>query len=99
MHITPFFNIDEMELQLLNIIAVGTNGELAIVKALQAVFSDNTLHLRCFIHIMKDNIRCKLSDLLLPKSTREVIVRDIFGTQQGTISRDHLMAVNLISTC
>ena len=68
----------------MNIIAVGTDGELAIVKALLVVFSDNTLHLRCFIH-MKDNIQRKLSDLLLPESTREVIVRDIFGTQQGTV--------------
>ena len=34
---------------------------------------------------MKDNIRRKLTDLLLPESTREVIIRDIFGTQQGTV--------------
>ena len=34
---------------------------------------------------MKDNIQRKLTDLLQPESTREVIVRDIFGTQQSTV--------------
>ena len=69
---------------MMNVIAVGTDGEQTIVKALQAVFSDKNFHLRCFIH-MKDNIQRKLTDLLLPESTREVIVRDIFGTQQCTV--------------
>lgn len=79
-----FSTLMKMEPQLMNIIAVGTDGKLAIVKALRGVFSNSTLHLRCFIH-MKDNIRRKLSDLLLPESTREEIVRDIFGTHQGTV--------------
>lgn len=79
-----FSTLMKIEPQMMNVIAVGTDGEQAIVKALRAVFSDKTLHLRCFIH-MKDNIRRKLTDLLLPESTREVIVRDIFGTQQGTV--------------
>ena len=65
-------------------IAVGTNGEQALVKALRDVFSEQTIHLRCFLH-MKDNIRRKLTDLLLPESVREEIVRDIFGFQQGTV--------------
>lgn len=34
---------------------------------------------------MKDNIHRKLTDLLLQASVREVIVRDIFGSQQGTV--------------
>ena len=78
-----FSTLMKMEPQLMNVIAVGTDGEQPIVKALKAVFSEKTLHLRCFIH-MKDNIWHKLTDLLLPESTREVIVRDILGTQQGT---------------
>ena len=78
-----FSSLMKMEPQLMNIIAIGTDGEQAIVKALKAVFSEKTLHLRCFIHM--GNIRRKLTDLLLPESVREVIVRDIFGTQQGTI--------------
>ena len=78
-----FSTLMKMEPQLMNVTAVGTDGEQAIAKALRAVFSEKTLHLRCFIH-MKDNIRRKLTDLLLPESVREVIVCDIFGTQQGT---------------
>lgn len=42
------------------------------------------VHLRCFIH-MKDNIRRKLIELLLPEHAREEIVKDIFGTQCGTV--------------
>ncbi len=66
------------------IIAVGTDGEQALVKAIIATFHGKILHLRCFIH-MKDNIRRKLTELLLPEHTREEIIRDIFGTQQGTV--------------
>ena len=34
---------------------------------------------------MKDNIRRKLTDMVFPESTRERIIHDIFGMQQGTI--------------
>ena len=33
---------------------------------------------------MKDNIRRKLTELLLPQSVREDIIRDIFDVQQGS---------------
>lgn len=33
---------------------------------------------------MKDNLRRKLTELLLPQSVREDIIRDIFGFQQGS---------------
>lgn len=33
---------------------------------------------------MKDNIRRKLTELLLPQSVSEDIIRDIFGVQQGS---------------
>ena len=52
-------------------------------KAIRAVFPDTLIHLRCFIHI-KDDIRRKLTELLLPQSVREDIIRDIFGVQQGS---------------
>lgn len=64
-----------------NIIAVGTDGEQALVKALRAIFSEQTTHLRCFVH-MRDNISRKLTDLLLLEYVGEDIVRDIFGSQQ-----------------
>ena len=52
-------------------------------KAIGAVFLDSLIHLRCFLH-MKDNIRRKLTELLLPQSVREDIIRDIFDVQQGS---------------
>ena len=79
-----FSTLLKLEPKLDGIIAVGTDGEQAIVKALNAVFMGKPVHLRCFIH-MKDNIRRKLTELLLPETIREEIIRDIFGTQQGTV--------------
>ena len=58
--------------------AIGTDGEQAIVKAAMHTFSNNLIHLRCFIH-MKDNIQRKLMDMLIPEYARNQIVRDIFG--------------------
>ena len=67
----------------MNVIAVGTDGEQALAKALRDVFSERTIHLRCFIH-MKDNIRRKLTDLLVPESVREEIVRHFwFSARNG----------------
>ena len=78
-----FSTLLRLEPKLADIVAVGTDGKQAIVKALDAVFYSKIIHLRCFIH-MKDNIRSKLVDFLYPKSIREEIIRDIFGQQQGT---------------
>ncbi len=79
-----FSSLLKLEPKLSNVVAFGTDGEQAIVKAVKATFHDKIIHLRCFIH-MKDIIRRKLTDLLLPEQVREEIVRDIFGTQQGTV--------------
>lgn len=73
-----------MEPKLDGVRAVGTDGEKALVNALFAVFPCGLIHLRCFLH-MKDNIRRKLTDMAFPESTRERIVKDIFGMRQGTI--------------
>ena len=56
---------------------MGTDGELAITKALKAVLGEAVIHQHCFIH-MKGNIRRKLSDFLLPERIREEITKDIF---------------------
>ena len=79
-----FSTILKLEPSLSALRAIGTDGEQALVKAATAVFSSNLIHLRCFIH-MKDNIRRKLTDMLIPQSARETIIKDIFGTQQGTM--------------
>ena len=81
---TTFSTLLKIKPSIRNVVAVGTDGEQALVKALRAVFSEQTIHLRCFFH-MKDNIRRKLTDLLVPESVREEIVTDIFGSQQGTV--------------
>ena len=75
----------KLEPKLSDVIAFGTDGEQAIVKAVRATFPERIIHLRCFIH-MKDNIRRKLTELLLPELIREEIIRDIFGFHQGAIS-------------
>ena len=79
-----FSTLLKLEPRLARIIAVGTDGELAITKATKAVFGESVIQLRCFIH-MKDNIRRKLTDFLLPERTREEITKDIFGYQMGSV--------------
>ena len=78
-----FSSLLKLEPSLINLVAVGTDGDPAMEKAIAAVFPDTLIHLRCFIH-MKDNIRRKLTELLLPQSVREDIIRDIFGFQHGS---------------
>ena len=79
-----FSTLIKVELSIRNVIAVGTDGEQSLVKALRDVFSERTIYLRCFIH-MKDNILQKLTDLLVPEFVREEIVKYIFGSQQGSV--------------
>ena len=79
-----FSTIHKLEQSLSTLRAMGTDGEQALVKAATAVFPNDPIHLRCFIH-MKDNIFRKLTDMLIPQSSREMIIKDIFGTQQSTV--------------
>ena len=78
-----FSSLLKLEPSLNDLIAIGTDGDPAMEKAIGAVFPESLIHLRCFIH-MKDNIRRKLTELLLPQSVREDIIRDIFGVQHGS---------------
>jgi len=78
-----FSTLLKLEPKLSNIVAVGTDGELAIIKALRAVFGDSFISFRCFIH-MKDNIKHKLK-FLLPDKIKDEIIKDIFGFQQGAL--------------
>ena len=73
-----FSTLLKLEPKRINITTVGTDGEQAIEKALEAVVGEKMIHLWCFIH-MKDNIRRKLSELLLPEKVREENIRDMFG--------------------
>ena len=71
-----FSTLLKIEPKLVDIIAIGTDG-------LKAVLPVKLIHLRCFIH-MKDDIRRKLTEFLLPENVREGITKDLFGTQQGS---------------
>ena len=87
-----FSTLLKMEPKLADIIAVGTDGEQAITKALRAVFGEGFIHLRCFIH-MKDNILRKLGEFLLPERIRNEIIRDLFGFQQDTVYVNLMLTV------
>ena len=58
--------------------AIGTDGELALTKALKNAFP-NALHLRCFKHF-QDNCDAKLRALNLDDTVRKEILADMFGT-------------------
>ena len=79
-----FSTLLKLERRLARIIAVGTDGESAITKALKAILGETVIYLRCFIH-MKDNSKRKLTEFLLPERIREEITKDIFGHQMGTM--------------
>ena len=57
-------------------VAVGTDGEVAILQALE---DGDTVYLRCFIH-MRDCIQRKLKESSILKQDIE---QDIFGLQRG----------------
>ena len=73
----------KLESRITDIVAVGTDGETAIVQALKATLHGNTIYLRCFLH-MKENIKHKLMDLFIPENVSQEIIKDLFGVQQGT---------------
>ena len=79
-----FSTVLKLQPKIADIVAVGTDGEQALVKAVNVAFQDKVVQLRCFVH-MKDNIRRYLTDILLPDSVREEIIKYIFGYQQGTM--------------
>ena len=91
-----FSTLLKLEPKICDIVAVGTDGEQAIVKSLEALFPDNLIHLRCFVH-MRDNIRRKLSDMLFPHSAQNIIFHDIFGLQQGSVYTKGLVDAMSIS--
>ena len=53
-----FSTLLKLEPSIREIIGMGTDGEQAIVKSLQALLPENLVHLRCFVHV-RDNIRRK----------------------------------------
>lgn len=57
-----FSTLLKLQPQLSGIRAIGTDGKQALVNAIAAVFPEDIIHLRCFIHV-NDNIRRKLTDM------------------------------------
>jgi len=63
--------------------AYGSDGEVALLNALLAVFGQNTIGLRCFIH-MKNNLEDKLLKKFMVKpEVKSTIIHDIFGYKLG----------------
>ena len=60
-----------------NLHAFGTDGELALSNAFQAVFIA-ARHLHCFLHF-KSNLDDKLKKLCMPKSMCIEFLHDVFG--------------------
>lgn len=83
-HTTTFslYTLLKLEPKLASIRAMGTDGEQALTKAIQALFPQDIVLLRCYLH-MKDNIRRKLTDLLFPEEiflvhSTEVCILKVF---------------------
>lgn len=79
-----FATLLKLEPKLASIRAMGTDGEQALTKAIQALFPWDIVLLRCYLH-MKEKIRRKLTDLLFPECAREEILQVLFGMQQGHV--------------
>ena len=80
-----FSTLVKLESRITDIVAVGTDGETAIVQALKATLHGNTIYLGCFLHMK--NIKRKLMDLFIPENVSQEIIKDLlilFGVQQGT---------------
>ena len=69
-----FSTLVKLESRITDIVAVGTDGEIAIVQALKATLHGNTIYLRCFLH-MKENIKHKLMDLFIPENVSQEIIK------------------------
>ena len=77
----------------LELLIYGTDGERALVTAMEEAFPSNkSIHLRCFDHL-KNNILSKLEKLSLPAERRMQIVAEILGTggirKNGLVDTDH----------
>ena len=67
--------------QLRHILAVGSDGDEALVQALSHNFPF-AQQLRCFLHVEK-NIREKLRSLAIPSKVVDEFIHDIFGHRLG----------------
>ena len=65
-----------------NILALGTDGECALIDAFRQQCPD-AIHLTCFIHC-RGNIKRKLHELGIPADIISSYLHDIFGHQQGS---------------
>lgn len=63
--------------------AYGSDGEVALINALLAVFGENTIGLRCFIH-MKNNLEdALLKKFMVKPEVKSTVIHDIFGYKLG----------------
>ena len=82
-----------MNPKLTSVLAFGTDGEEAVVKAFKQQFPF-AVHLRCFRH-MKQDIQRKLSvDMGFPSDTTSTILAHIFGQKSGPTFFEGLVDTN-----
>ena len=69
----------------------GTDGEIALVTAMEETFpSDTSIHLRCFDHL-KNNFMSKLEKLSVPVERRNKTVTEILEIEEGETRRNGLV--------
>ena len=90
-----FTTLLKLEPKLAEICAAGADGEEALIKAIRTAFSEDLILLRCFIH-MKDSLRHKLTEMLMPEKYREEILKDILECSKEMFTpKGYLMPVTL----
>ena len=80
-YFTFFSSLQKLEPRLTSLQAYGTDGEEALVSALETCFS-KAVGLRCFIHKQR-NLELHLRSV--SATAQKEIIRDIFGIQQGEV--------------
>ena len=77
------------------VLVVRTDGQENLWKAMSSVFSD-TIHIRCDMHL-KDNVKCKLSDLKLDSIAAREITHDIFGCTSDDVNEGIFIVNNYVT--
>ena len=82
-----FSSLLRLEPRLSSLKAYGTDGEMAIMNALEACFP-TAISLRCFIHVQDNILECLKGSSV---AVKKAITRDIFGQQVGDVYQQGLV--------
>ena len=79
--------------RLVRVLAFGTNGEEALVKAFKQQLQ-LAVHLRCFCHMRQDIQRKMTTDMGFPNDIISELLADIFGNKDGPTFYEGLVDCN-----